>query len=454
MSSFNSDRIIDCVVECQKFPSNQQYRVLLINFDPAVYEFVAGMLDFEHIDLLSVQLDHQTLTMARQTQPDLILLNFELPNADGLRVSQQLRNDPVLASIPLIYCMSNDSFSIHFADLHGGGVDYIRKPFCVAEVQARVRSALDRKRMLDQLARLTLRDTLTGLLNRESIRSRIQSAIDDNRGDNSAVLVLDIDRFKSVNNSLGHDIGDELLVQIAHRLRSGDAFSGDQTAVARLSGDEFVVLLEGLSNPADALLVADRLLATMAEPYGLARHQVYCTASVGVVNSLRSYATSGEVLRDAATAMHAAKSAGKARFVQFDTTLHDHAVQRLKLEHDLRLAIGNQELFLAYQPIVSLDTGRTVAFESLIRWRHPERGLIVPSEFLPTAVETGLIVDIGTFVLDKACQELACWQRSIKDAQHLQIHVNFSRKQLFGDIAGIVRRTLEKHAISPRASGN
>jgi diguanylate cyclase (GGDEF)-like protein len=435
---------------------NQHCRLLLIDDDPDIHGLVAGMLASQDIELAWLSDGNHAVEVARREKPDLILLDYEMPGANGLEVIDRFRSDDALASTPVVFITGNDSHKILTACFKAGAADYIRKPFCAPELRARVRSLLDRKQMLGQLERLALHDTLTGLPNRVSIRDRIQRAIDRAQYSNYALLFLDFDRFKLVNDSLGHDAGDQLLQQIANRLRAateseaGAPHGSVRMTAARLGGDEFVVLLEDLPTPREALRMADRLLTALAESYSLAGHQVCSTASIGVVTSDQSHATPDEVLRDADTAMYEAKSAGRGRYVLFDQAMHAHAEKRLRIENDLRGAVANAEFFLVYQPIVSLATGRNAGFEALLRWEHPQRGLISPADFLPAAEETGLIVPIGMWALNQACRDFASWQRLLGDSAPSNIHVNLSRKQLLlPELVEVVSDALKQHAVAP-----
>jgi len=436
--------------------ADERFRILLVDDDPDIHDLIASILLLQNIEVIAVFDGELAVEVALREHPDLILLDYELPSTNGLQVLARLRTCAALDSIPVVFITGNDSHAILTACFQAGAADYIRKPFCAAELLARILSLLDRKQMLFQLRRLAYRDTLTGLYNRRSIHQRIQETIDRVPSSNYALLSLDFDRFKLVNDTLGHDVGDQLLQQISYRLRgelrSGDGIShiSDQRTTARLGGDEFAILLENLSAPDDALIVADRLLTTLAEPYGLAGYQVYCTASIGVVTSAQSHATAEETLRDADAAMYEAKAAGKGRYVLFDRAMHTAAKHRLRTDSELRVAIANEQLFLMYQPIVSLETGRATGFEALVRWNHPERGLIMPGDFLPVAEETGLIVPIGTWAIHRACQDFAAWKRTLGDAAPSNIHVNLSRKQLLlRNLVQIVRDALEQHALAP-----
>lgn len=436
-------------------PLDKHSTILVIDDDPAIHELVEVIVRPLNADVIAVTDGKQAVDVVMTKMPDLIMLDYEMPGANGLEVLAKLREAGVTESTPVMFVTANDSHKILTACFQAGATDYIRKPFCAPELCARVGSVLDRMRMVGQLEQLAHLDPLTRLFNRTSIRERLQQAIDRAPTHRSSLLFLDFDRFKLINDSLGHDFGDQLLQQIAQRLSSAlrrndrIGYLADRTTAARLGGDEFVVLLEDLHDPQDALKIADRLLNVLEDPYYLAGHNVCCTASIGVVNCIDPNSTPDEVLRDADTAMYEAKSAGKGRYVLFDQGMHENAQERLVIENDLRHAIVNEELLVEYQPIVSMETGRTEGFEALVRWQHPERGLVPPGVFLPTAEESGLIVPIGTWVLDRACRDFSIWQRTLGDLAPSKIHVNVSRKQLLRDLVEKVKATLTKYAVAP-----
>ncbi|GJQ26794.1 MAG: GGDEF domain-containing protein [Phycisphaerae bacterium] len=318
-----------------------------------------------------------------------------------------------------------------------------------------------RKRMEDELRKAARTDALTGLANRALFSDRLHQAVLRARRSKDyrfAVLFLDFDRFKLINDGLGHDAGDELLRDIAERLRhvvrSGDSISREarEHTTARFGGDEFVMLLDGIKSPDDATIVADRLMTAFAQPFHVGSHEVFATASIGIVSSdlVSEVADVEEVLRNADTAMYEAKLAGKGRYVVFDASMRRRVEERLKLETDLRKALDGGQLFLMYQPIVSLETGEMDGVEALIRWKHPERGLIPPSQFVPIAEEIGLMVPIGEWVLRESCRQFDRWRQNMGNASPRSISVNLSRTQLaVVNLPAMIGRILEETGVPP-----
>ena len=302
-------------------------------------------------------------------------------------------------------------------------------------------------------------DTLTELPNRIYFIDRLESAIaaKDNPGARLfAVMFLDLDKFKVVNDSLGHAAGDQLLVGVAQRLRASvrgqglsGRLSGSSSTVARLGGDEFAILIEGIVHTDDAALVAERVLKHLGASFYLEGRPVFASASIGIAMS-SSGNTPEELLRNADTAMYYAKAHGKGRFEIFNQGMRERAVARMELEADLKKAVEAHEFVLYYQPKVSLTDQRITGFEALIRWNHPRRGLLLPSEFISVAEEIGVIVPLGRWVLDEACRQMAEWHKSIAREPALSISVNVSFKQLAEPgLAGDVERILAETGLDP-----
>jgi diguanylate cyclase (GGDEF)-like protein/PAS domain S-box-containing protein len=288
----------------------------------------------------------------------------------------------------------------------------------------------DRKQAEEQLLYNALHDALTKLPNRTLLMERLELALKRAKRYNHylfAVLFIDLDRFKVVNDSLGHQAGDRLLIAIARQLES---IVRTTDTVVRLGGDEFVILLDPIEELNDAVQVVERIAQQLQAPFHLEGRELFVTSSIGIALSSANYESGADLLRDADIAMYRAKEQGKMRYEIFDRQMYACALDRLQLEQDLRYAIEHQAFCLNYQPIVSLKTGKLKGFEALVRWYHPERGLVSPAEFIPIAEETGLIVALGEWVLHSACEQMVVWQDQFSNAAFLKISINLSLKQL------------------------
>jgi diguanylate cyclase (GGDEF)-like protein/PAS domain S-box-containing protein len=318
---------------------------------------------------------------------------------------------------------------------------------CVVAV---ISDVTELKRSEERLIHNAFHDALTDLPNRALFMDRLEHAVDRSRRRKSyafAVLFLDLDRFKVINDSLGHRAGDQLLVGIARRLeaclRPGDT-------VARLGGDEFTILLEDVGDASDATRIAERVQNVVKLPLTLNGQEVYTSGSIGIAHSSTGYQAAEDLLRDADLAMYRAKSLGRARTEVFDRAMHERAVGQLRLETDLRHAVDRGELALVYQPIVCLTSRAVRGFEALVRWRHPERGLVMPELFIPAAEESGLIVAVGEWVLHEACRQARRWHEQLGERRP-GISVNLSSRQfLQPDLPAQVAEALRRTGLDPR----
>ena len=331
----------------------------------------------------------------------------------------------------------------------------------------------ERKRHEQQLQISAFSDALTGLPNRAALlrqlaalvaRQREAAASKAGTAGHFGLLFLDFDRFKQVNDSLGHAAGDELLRQIAQRLqgalRSGDAVSraagGVASTAARLGGDEFVVLLDHLPQAADATTVAQRLLRVLARPYQVLGHRVHSSASIGVITSAQAYDGPDSLLRDADTAMYEAKQRGRGRWVLFEPRMQQRASDRASVEADLHSALERDELFVVYQPVLALGDAALApgcaGVEALVRWRHPARGVVPPMQFVPVAEESDLIGALGLFVLRSACRQFMRWRLDLGDRAPVLLAVNLSIAQLRQpDLVAQVQQILVDNAMPAAA---
>ena len=409
------------------------------------------------------------LITARKNPPQLILLDIKMPDMDGYQVCQRLKADELTREIPIIFLSALDDVFDKVKAFKVGGVDYITKPFQAEEVIVRVRHQLDLQTAKAQLAQLNnhlehkvqqrteeleevidrlnleiaehqitqarlayqaLHDTLTGLPNRALFMEHLHKAIARSQRNPDylyAVLFIDLDRFKIVNDSWGHVVGDRLLVSIASILQE---CSRELDTVARLGGDEFAILLEDILAVKDATAIAERILERLTKPIQLERRKVFSGASIGIVVGKDNYQGSVDLLRDADIAMYRAKALGKGRYSVFEPAMYSQTIDLSQLETDLHSALENREFALFYRPIVSLKTNRLIGFEASIRWHHPQAGLITPKKFMAIAEDTDLIIPIGEWMLHQACQQLRTWQSQFPLAKSLYMSVNLSNKQV------------------------
>ncbi len=324
------------------------------------------------------------------------------------------------------------------------------------------RDITDRKHAEEQAEYNSLHDSLTGLPNRRLFLERLQNLFDRARRNPErqyALLFVDLDKFKLVNDTIGATVGDLVIVEVGSRigecLRDEDLLSrvhddlSMRHAVSRMGGDEFAILLEGVKDPSDALRVGQRILAAVSAILSMDGHELRASASIGIALSTPSHERSEELLHEADLAMRRAKALGGARCEVFDEVMHIRAVSRLKLEGDLRGALEKKQFRLYYQPIVNLKSGGIEGFEALLRWQHPQQGLISPSKFMDAAEDRGLLVSLGQWVIEQACRQVQDWNAT-HDRSGVNMAVNLSPRQLANDdLIRSVETALRSHAIDP-----
>ncbi|MEZ6014386.1 MAG: EAL domain-containing protein [Planctomycetota bacterium] len=465
-------------------------RILLVDSHTESRARLRDCLEVEN-DVAEAASGSEALERALAYEPDLILIDVELDDLDGYEVCRQMRAIKPLASVKVILLAMNASMDERVVGYRAGADDFIVRPFGDIELLTKIGALLRMKRieeasvlnrlLIDQLEATnselsdqvalreraeqklrhdSLHDFLTKLPNRALLLDRIQRCLVRKRRETTfgfALLFLDLDDFKIVNDSLGHEAGDQLLIEVSRRLsetlRDQDSIIRiDDGTTARLGGDEFVMLLEGVYNEADVLVVEARLRRALNAPFELAGQTVRPNGSIGIAFGWQDYSNPADLLRDADIAMYNAKSEGKYRTSIFTPEMRERAVTRRRLEHDLQHAIAEEQLYLHYQPIISVSTGELHGFEALVRWDHPERGSISPAEFIPLAEETGLIIPLGEWVLHHACAQTADWHRRFPERAHLTISVNVSGCQLLSSpVHEVVDAALSASGLDPHA---
>ena len=385
---------------------------------------------------------------------DVVLADFSMPQFDARRALRLLKERSL--DVPFIIVSGHIGEDVAVQCMRDGASDYLLKDR-LARLGPAVAQALERKRLQEEnrhveerLLHEAFHDALTGLPNRALLLERLGHVVLRRKRDSAyafSLFCLDLDGFDVVKDSLGHAAADRLLIEVGQRL-AGHVREGD--TVARLGGKEFVVLLDNLKTVNNTAHVANRIQRELAQPFTLDGRNVFLTASIGITSSMTGYDRADDVLRDAGAAMCRAKGLGKACFVMFDTAMHSHAMARLQLEAALHHALEHQEFHLYYQPIVSLETGRISGFEALLRWEHPERGLVAPDEFIHVAEELGLIIPIGQWALREACRQLRTWQSEFRDLRPLTVSVNLSGRQFsHSEVLTIIDHALEETGLEP-----
>jgi diguanylate cyclase (GGDEF)-like protein len=440
--------------------SEQKADILIVDDTPNNLRFLSTTLTEYGYKIRSVTDGSMALTVAQAALPDLILLDIKMPGLDGYEVCHRLKASEKTREIPVIFLSALDEVLDKVKAFTVGGVDYITKPFQLEEVLARIENHLslqaareeirqlnseleervrqrtaqleqeirERQQAQEELLYLALHDVLTGLPNRTWFMERLEQLLKQVKkkpGFRFAVLFLDCDRFRAVNDSLGHIVGDRLLISLARRLESR---LRPGSTIARLGGDEFSILLEDIKNVNEVTQIAEDIHRELASPFQLSEYEVFSNVSIGIVVSDDNYEQPEHLMRDADAAMYQAKGKGKSCYQVFDSAMYDRAVNRLQLETDLRRGLERDELIPYYQPIVSLRANQIVGFEALVRWNHPQHGLVPPGKFVPIAEETGSIVLIDLSILRQACHQLRHWQDNGAVDRYVTISVNLSAK--------------------------
>jgi diguanylate cyclase (GGDEF)-like protein len=452
-------------------------RILIVDYRVENLDLLSSILTRVGYEVKRAINGAAALIGVQSASPDLILLDINMPDINGYEVCRQLKQNSKYKEIPIVFTSNLDNGLDKIKAFSAGGIDYISKPFEMIEVLSRVENHLqinaartklkylnieleqrvkertaeltaakhaleqenmEHQKVLVRLEHMAWHDPLTGLPNRDWLMRQLQKFIEQARQDDTyqfAVLFLNCDRFKVINDSLGYIVGDQLLVEIAHRITNS---LPTNATISRFSADGFIILLEKITHLNEAEDFAKKIQDILSSPVSIKSHEIFMSASIGIVLGNSEVQYPEDLVRDADIAMYQAKTLGKARYYVFSKTLYSKAQKRLQLETDLRRAIERQEFFLNYQPIISLRSGKIEGFEALIRWNHPIHGLIAPADFIPVAEETGLIVLLGEWVLEEACRQFQIWKTELEaDSSNnpyqtfylLKISVNVSARQ-------------------------
>jgi diguanylate cyclase (GGDEF)-like protein len=407
--------------------------ILIVDDEQVSRYTVEILLAAEGYNLVFAENGEDALQKAGELVPDLMLLDVMMPGMDGFEVCQRLRDNKRLAELPIVMVTALDDRDSRLRGIQVGADDFMSKPYDRAELRARVRTItrLNRYRRLieteEQLAYLANYDALTDLPNRSLLIERMRQNLErSNRThQNVAVLALDLDNFQMINDSLGHEVGDKILYETGRRLIKKVSNVG--ATVARLSGDEFVVMFDTDNLVKEVSKMAQGLLDDISVPMTVDNHEIVFTASIGISVYPSDGNTAAILLKNADTAMSRAKAAGKNTYQFFTAKMNEAALERLILENQLRKALTNNELCVYYQPQIELKSGHLIGMEALLRWQHPELGLLSPTKFIPVAEEIGLIIDIGEWVIQTACQQNKAWQRA--GFPPIRVSVNVSSRQ-------------------------
>ena len=429
--------------------------VMMVDDEPIMTDVIQTYLEEAGYNRFVAISDPQlALESARLHRPGLVLLDLVMPGMSGFDVLAQLRADDLLRYTPVIVLTASSGASTKLRALELGATEFLAKPVDKSELVVRVRNSLVFKVYQDRLAD---EDALTGLPNRRAFVDRFRARLArwQPADVGLALLYLNLDRFGQVNDTLGSATGDRLLAAVAARLkrhtRSDDKAARDArtdaTLLSRVGGDEFAVLLPEIASPGAAERVARRILAALSYPFKVDGRDLYMTPSVGIAIYPQDGRDDEALLRNASAAMRHAKESGRNTYCFYAQELNRASMERLALETQLRRAVQRNELLLYYQPKVDVGSGRVVGAEALLRWRHPQLGMVPPDRFIPIAEEAGLIVELSEWVIDRACAQIAAWRaQGLWDG--LQVAVNISRQVIVaGGLVQATRAAVERHAV-------
>ncbi|HEX9023231.1 MAG TPA: EAL domain-containing protein [Geobacteraceae bacterium] len=432
--------------------------LLYVENEPTTRHMVTTMLKqrYPRLTLHLAENGRKGLDQFNEHHPDIVLTDILMPVMDGIQMAREIKALDRSARIIMLTAASNTDYFIDSIDI--GINHYVLKPIMMGKLFAAIDHCLDsiglerQLRQQDEEIRLmAYHDSLTGLPNRLLFNELLYLALalaqrhDHER--NLAVLFLDLDRFKVINDTLGHTVGDQLLQAVAERLK--ECCRRDRDTVARRGGDEFIILLPDIDTTREAVNVAQKIINAFSYPFAVSEHELFVGASIGISIYPDDGADCETLIRNSDMAMYRAKEQGRNRYCLFNQSMNDQAAQRLGMENSLRRALQRGEFFLDYQPEINVRNGSVIGFEALVRWRHPELGLVPPKKFICLAEETGLIVPLGEWILRNACAQNKEWQDA--GLPHVRIAVNLSPREFQNaNLADVVEHVLTETGLQPR----
>lgn len=418
--------------------------VILADDDPSIRLMVRHVLEAEDYEIIEAEDGLDAIKVVEKYHPALVLLDAVMPGLDGFSTCQQIK-DKGHVDVPIIMLTGlDDDISVERA-YEVGAIDYITKPIKWAVLKHRVRSIVKSVMAERKIHRLEYRDTLTQLPNRRLFVDRLEQAIAraERHRESIALMVVDIDDFKLVNDSFGHEAGDKLIKAV------GDLLSKSMRradTVARLGGDEFAIIIENVDGEDDAISIADNVTTILEHNVRLDDQETFTSASVGIALYPNDGMSASTLLKNADTAMFRAKEKGRRCFQFYKAEMSVNAMERLELENSIRNAIENHELVIHYQPTIDIHNNEISGVEALLRWQHPEKGIISPDDFLHVAIESGLIVGIGEWMVKTICHQLRVWKDAGMENQNVAI--NLTTKQFKDlDIVTVFKMAMEEHQI-------
>ena len=432
--------------------------IMLVDDEPVMLEIVQVLLEevgYRHF----VPVDDSTEAITRlvDANPDILLLDLDMPEVDGFQVLESVRALDDFKHLPVIILTASENPENKLKALELGATDFLSKPVDPSELALRVRNTLAAKTYQDHLA---YHDSLTGLPNRDMFLEQLDIGIHQAKRDDKALVLLDIglDHFRKLNETLGVNCGDEILKEVANRLtdslRGGDIVGRGRSTVqaentARTSGDEFSVILYGARSMEDASIVCNRALDRIRQPFEIEGNDIRLTASIGIAVAPDDGNDADTLFKHASSAKDVAKKQGRDRYQFYSSEMEANSKALMKMMSDLRTALEKNQFELYYQPQIDAISGRIVGMESLVRWFHPEDGLVPPMKFIPIAEEMGLIVPLGEWILNEACRTASAWTKAGHD--ELKVSVNVSANQ-FNDpgFKTSVISALQSSGLDPR----